>query len=140
VIGASEVDHADEEARIGARPVRILVVEDDESTRLLLVKVLTDDGFDVTAVADGGEAAPLLGAREYDLLLTDVDMPEMDGFELTEVASKEQPPVPVLMLTGSTDGSDEARALGLGVVDFVRKPIRRDVLLMRVRRALGDRG
>ncbi len=80
--------------------IRILLAEDDTSMREYLQRSLTRVGYDVDAVGCGTEAIPLLEAGRYDLLLTDIVMPEMDGIELAQRASEIAPDVRVMFITG----------------------------------------
>lgn len=127
-----------EEGMIGAvAPKRkILLAEDDESTRLLLTRVLEEAGYEVTSVEDGLKALEAVSASPYALVLSDVEMPGLDGMQMFRRMQQRGIETPVLMLTGSSEGSVEADALSAGVLDFVTKPVRRDVLLIRVERAL----
>ena len=80
--------------------IRILLAEDDTSMREYLARALTRVGYDVAAVGCGTEAMPLLQAEKFDLLLTDIVMPEMDGIELAQKASVIDPEIRVMFITG----------------------------------------
>jgi two-component system cell cycle response regulator CpdR len=80
--------------------IRILLAEDDESMRLYLARSLERVGYDVTSVDRGTDAVPLLEAERFDLLLTDIVMPEMDGIELAQRAAEIAPDVRVMFITG----------------------------------------
>ncbi len=80
--------------------IRILLAEDDESMRLYLARALERVGYDVTAVDRGTAALPLLERERFDLLLTDIVMPEMDGIELAQRAAEISPDVRVMFITG----------------------------------------
>ena len=80
--------------------IRILLAEDDTSMREYLARALTRVGYDVVAVGCGTEAIPLLNAEKFDLLLTDIVMPEMDGIELAQKASVIDPSIRVMFITG----------------------------------------
>ena len=84
----------------GAQMLRILLAEDDESMRVYLVRALERVGYHVTAVDRGTEAIPLLESEPFDLLLTDIVMPEMDGIELAQKASAIDPAIRVMFITG----------------------------------------
>ena len=114
---------------------RILVAEDDADTRALIARVLMTAGYDVTAVGDGIQALVELARGSFDLILSDMQMPGMDGLKLLEVKAQKGIATPVLFF--SSQGENEARALGLGATDFIRKPVAKDALLARVKRALG---
>jgi two-component system cell cycle response regulator CpdR len=79
---------------------RILLAEDDISMREYLQRALSRVGYEVDAVGCGTEALPLLEAGRYDLLLTDIVMPEMDGIELAQKASAGDPDIRVMFITG----------------------------------------
>jgi two-component system, cell cycle response regulator CpdR len=79
---------------------RILLAEDDRSMREYLQRALARVGYEVDAVGCGTEALPLLEAGRYDLLLTDIVMPEMDGIELAQKASAGDPDIRVMFITG----------------------------------------
>ena len=84
----------------GAQMLRILLAEDDESMRVYLVRALERVGYHVTAVDRGTEAIPLLQDEPFDLLLTDIVMPEMDGIELARRATELDPDLKVMFITG----------------------------------------
>ncbi|WP_114229017.1 MULTISPECIES: cell cycle two-component system response regulator CpdR [Sphingomonas] len=79
---------------------RILLAEDDTSMREYLARALTRVGYDVAAVGCGTEAMPLLEQERFDLLLTDIVMPEMDGIELAQKAAVIDPAIRVMFITG----------------------------------------
>jgi two-component system cell cycle response regulator CpdR len=79
---------------------RILLAEDDESMRAYLARALERSGYDVTAVDRGTAAVPLLRSERFDLLLTDIVMPEMDGIELAQKAASIAPDMRVMFITG----------------------------------------
>lgn len=80
--------------------IRILLAEDDESMRLYLARALERVGYGVTAVESGDAAEPLLTAETFDLLLTDIVMPGMDGIELAQRAAEVAPEMRVMFITG----------------------------------------
>ena len=80
--------------------LRILLAEDDESMRLYLARALERVGYKVVAVDNGVAALPLLEAEPFDLLLTDIVMPEMDGIELAQKAAELAPDIRVMFITG----------------------------------------
>ena len=80
--------------------IRILLAEDDESMRLYLSRALERVGYSVTAVDRGTAAVPLLESQTFDLLLTDIVMPEMDGIELAQRAAELAPDLRVMFITG----------------------------------------
>lgn len=79
---------------------RILLAEDDEAMREYLSRALVNAGYEVEAVSDGLEAMPLLESRVFDLLVTDIVMPGMDGIQLSQKASVLNPEIKVMFITG----------------------------------------
>ncbi len=80
--------------------IRILLAEDEQAMREYLARALEKSGYEVVAVDRGTEAAPLLETQDFDLLLTDIVMPEMDGIELARHCSKVSPRTQVMFITG----------------------------------------
>jgi two-component system cell cycle response regulator CpdR len=80
--------------------IRILLAEDDDSMRAYLSRALERSGYQVAAVDRGTAALPLIGSGEFDLLLTDIVMPEMDGIELAQKAGELAPGMRVMFITG----------------------------------------
>ncbi len=113
----------------------ILVVDDEEPLRHLLTVILRDHGYDVRAVEGGQEALREMDARDYDLLLTDVRMPRMDGLELVREARRRDPDLTVLVMTayGSPDLAIEA--MKAGAYDYLPKPFRPEEVVLVLRKA-----
>ena len=111
---------------------RILVVEDDASLRDLLRLHLSAAGYEVQVAADGIAAGYQVLKSPPDLIITDVQMPNMDGFEFVAAlkADTSLPPIPVIFLTSVEDGDQRGRELG--AVGYVTKPVRADRLLALV--------
>ena len=109
-------------------PKSILVVDDDQSLRELLRLHLSAAGYDVSTASDGIEAGYAVLKSLPDLIITDVNMPHMDGYQFVEAlkADKSLPPIPVIFLT-SLDEFD--RGQQLGAVGYITKPVRADKLL-----------
>lgn len=80
--------------------IRILLAEDDESMRHYLARALERQGYEVVPVATGAQAVPLIDSDRFDLLLTDIVMPEMDGIELAQHAATAAPDMRVMFITG----------------------------------------
>jgi two-component system cell cycle response regulator CpdR len=81
-------------------PIRILLAEDEEAMRTYLARALETAGYEVVGVARGTEAVPLLEAEHFDLLLSDIVMPEMDGIELAQRCNEASPRTKVMFITG----------------------------------------
>lgn len=111
---------------------RILVVDDDESIRDLLRMHLTAAGYEVQVAADAIAAGYSVLQAPPDLIITDVNMPHMDGFEFVAAlkADTSVPRIPVIFLTSLEDGDSRGRELG--AVGYITKPVRADRLLSLV--------
>jgi type IV pilus assembly protein PilB len=120
------------------RPSRILVVDDDPALREVIGDTLKAEGYDVITAVDGEEALASVHRDHPDLVLTDLQMPVLDGLELLKRMRKDLSTcqIPVVFLTVLENLDSEARALDLGADDYVSKPAHRVKLLSRVRRAL----
>jgi CheY-like chemotaxis protein len=122
------------------QPRAILVVEDDEDTQRLITRFLESASYDVTPATDGIDALMRLGQKNFDLILSDITMPNLDGFKLIEMIHQKGIDTPIIFMTGSTGKQDEVRVFELGAVDYMRKPVQKELLLLRVRNALDKRG
>jgi type II secretory ATPase GspE/PulE/Tfp pilus assembly ATPase PilB-like protein len=116
----------------------ILVVEDEEGTRFLLDQILSKAGYRVVVASDGGEALLKLGSERADLILSDIHMPNLGGLKLLEILNQYGINTPVILLTGEPSPEVEARGREMGVAEYLRKPIQRDVLLERISAVLGE--
>ena len=114
----------------------ILLVEDDEDSRTLIRRFLEQGGYEVTTATDGIEALLQMGKQPYSLILSDINMPHLDGFKLLEMKNQKGIEAPLIFLTGRADDEDELRGLEMGAADYLKKPVRKEVLLARVRRNL----
>jgi RNA polymerase sigma factor (sigma-70 family) len=113
------------------------VVDDDDSLRKAVTRLLRAAGYDVRDYASAGDFA--LAGRDNDrrgCVLLDVRMPGPSGLDLQEALAKEEEPLPIIFLTAYGDVPTSVRAMKAGAVDFLTKPIKRDVLLSAVRAAL----
>jgi two-component system response regulator HydG len=114
----------------------ILVVDDEESHRMMLRAHLEEDGFEVVEASDGHEAVQRVENRFFDLVLIDIRMPKMDGMEALRQIKHFNPSIPVIMMTayGSIDSAVET--LKSGAEDYLTKPLDMDELLIKVHRSL----
>jgi DNA-binding NtrC family response regulator len=113
---------------------KILIVEDDVVTRRNLSVLLSDEGYDVDQAGDGVQALEILAGRPFDLVLSDIVMPRMDGLKLLQQLQFMAPQVPVVIMTSYV--SDSLSSVPAGAAEFIRKPFVLDDLLFKVQRAL----
>lgn len=118
---------------------RVLIIEDDTVVRLMLEARLKKAGYSVTTVANGEAAVERLRATHYDLLLTDLNLPNMSGVEVMAAARSIDPQLPVVVLTGAASLESAIAAIDHGAAAYIRKPIRGDEIERRVAAALGRR-
>lgn len=100
----------------------ILVAEDDKSVREFVVRALREDGHAVTTVDNGMKALDAIIETEFDLLLADIRMPEMDGVALALKVSKDQPTLPILLMTGYSTEQGRAHNLDALIEGVIEKP------------------
>lgn len=110
----------------------ILVAEDDADIRRGLIATLESEGYEVTSAANGGQALQLLGQEEFDLVMLDVMMPKMSGFDVCREIRARGIESPVLFLTAKSEEVDKVVGLKLGADDYVTKPFGLHELLARV--------
>jgi excisionase family DNA binding protein len=120
------------------RRPRILVVDDEASIRDLLTKTLALAEYDVDAAADGRAAVTRLRAQAYDLLITDLKMPGMDGLTLIREARRLAPTLPVVIITAYSTEASAIEAINLGVHGYLTKPFRIAKILGTAAKALGE--
>jgi two-component system, cell cycle response regulator CpdR len=119
---------------------RVLIAEDEQPVRELLVRALSQAGHEVEAVADGAAALDLLaGSAHFDLLLSDIRMPIMDGIALALAASRDYPDLVIVLMTGYAGERDRAQGIETLVHDIVLKPFALADLKQALRRALAER-
>jgi len=121
------------------RPVLILLVEDDAVSSALIEGFLGEAGYEVVTVIDGADALLEIGRRAFDLLVLDVNVPTLSGLKLFEIMIQKGMETPAIFVTGTAGPEVEARSLEIGASDFLRKPIRKETLLPRVRAILQRR-
>src|SRR6202048_3630324 len=119
---------------------RILIVDDEEPIRDLVSAMLASANYVCTQTESGKEALGLLSSgSQFELMLSDLMMPGMDGIALLEAAKERYPDMPVIMVTAVTDVSVALGAIRNGAYDYLLKPFERDQLLATVRRAMENR-
>jgi len=114
----------------------VLVVEDNVLNRELANALLKSAGYNVLVAKDGAEALMLIGRERVDLLLLDVDLPFIDGHSLLQAVRENGLEIPAIFISGLPGEEVEVKAFDVGATDFIRKPIKNNILLARVAKAL----
>ena len=114
----------------------ILLVEDDANLSTVLADYLRSKNYIVEIANNGKEAWELIPIKHYDLIISDITMPKMNGFELLKLVRELQTPLPVIMLTAKTDRDDVIRAYDLGCDDYMTKPFSMDILICKIEAVL----
>lgn len=115
---------------------KILVVEDDKNLRKLIVTCLEKASYTVFETRNGEEALDLMDKEYVDLIVTDIMMPEMDGYELIKSLREANYNTPILIITAKEDIEDKRQGFNLGADDYMVKPINIDELILRVKSLL----
>ncbi len=118
--------------------IEILVVEDDEEPRHLLTQLLRGHDFSATGVADGASAERALEEHTFDLVLLDLELPDVHGLELLGRTAGQHPHTQFLIVTGHADVDSAVTAMRRGAFDYISKPVQTEELLLAIRRALED--
>ncbi len=117
----------------------ILIVDDDELVRMTLSVLVSSLGYECLVVEDVREAIAIMAETHCDIVLSDIVMPNMDGFELLEHIKKNIPGVDVIITTGFSERAGYADVIKAGAIDFIRKPIDQMELEIKLKRAVRER-
>jgi len=112
---------------------RILLVEDEENLAVGLEYNLTEEGYDVKWAKNGKEAVNFYESEKFELVILDIMLPYINGFEIAERIRNSDPRMPILMLTAKTESADRIKGLEKGADDYLTKPFHLDELLLRVK-------
>ena len=115
----------------------ILFVDDDEQFRKAIVRIFEASGFDITTARDGQEALDLLSESAYDLIITDLKMPVLDGYELMREIKRREIKIPVIILTGYGEVETHIDLMNMGAYDHIEKPVSGHELMGLARKAIG---
>ena len=110
----------------------IMIVEDDQNQRKLMNSVLIQYGYNVTEAADGLEALDLLDKKHVDLIILDIMMPKMDGFEFTSTLRQSGCNIPILMVSAKQSPIDKRKGFIIGTDDYMTKPVDEEEMVLRV--------
>jgi len=136
---ASHTDIAKEQMEQPEFSGRVLVAEDVETNQMFVKSLLERMGLDVTIAADGEEAVEKALTQEFDLILMDIQMPYMNGYEATKTLRKEGITTPIVALTASAMKGDNKKCLEAGCDDYLAKPIDRRELLKKIAEYLSSK-
>ena len=114
----------------------ILVVDDDKNTRMFLSAVLENAGYTVSAACDGEDALSLMDRVHVDLVVLDIMMPKMDGYELTRILRESDNNLPILMVSAKQLPEDKHKGFLVGTDDYITKPIDDEEMLYRIKALL----
>lgn len=114
----------------------ILVIDDQRSIRSTLEDILTMEGYGITTAEDGAKGLEAFRAGDFDAVLTDIKMPNMDGMELLDKITDEKPGCPVIMISGHGDIDTAVESIKKGAYDFIQKPLDLNRLLITVKNAV----
>jgi two-component system, response regulator, stage 0 sporulation protein F len=119
--------------------MKILVVDDEEGARELFFTILSDEGYDITLAINGEEALARFKGDTYDLVVTDIKMPVMDGLQLLQEIRKTGSKTDVIMVTAYGEVESYLKAMSLGAAEYINKPIRIKELKRIVHKVLTER-
>ena len=128
-------------ARLTSRPMstvqlrRVLVVDDEENIRHMLATVLRAEGYEVTRAASAQEAEQLLGQQPFDVMLSDIRMPRVDGLELLDRVQQTSPQLVVVMMSAYGNVDTAIEAMKRGAYDYIAKPFKPDEITLLLRKA-----
>ncbi|MBI2890617.1 MAG: response regulator [Nitrospirae bacterium] len=120
---------------------RILVVDDSELFRKECIDMLRKSGepWEVIEAPGGAEGIKAVSSRDVDIILLDINMPDIDGFRFLAIVEDKFPNIPVIVVTARRERKDITRCMELGAVDFIEKPFYQEDLVARVRARLRDK-
>ena len=111
---------------------RILVVEDEIDLNRIICARLRDRGYDVFSAENGGSALQIMESNRFDMILTDIMMPKMDGFALADAVRSTDKSIPIIFMTARDDKASKMFGYSIGVDDYIVKPFDIDILLMKI--------
>lgn len=115
---------------------RILVVDDEEVIRVLLSEILTDEGFEIVTASGGREAIDYIESEHFDLVISDMVMPDVNGVEVLQAAFRTDPEYAVIIITGFPSVDTAVKLVNLGAADYVTKPFNVDTIKITVAKVI----
>jgi two-component system nitrogen regulation response regulator NtrX len=122
------------------RPGRVLIIDDERGIRQTLTQILSDEGFEVEAVADGSEGSARLAREDFDLVFLDVWLKEKDGLAVLSELGEKTRTLPVIMISGHANVETAVRAVKSGAYDFLEKPLSLERVVLTAQKAIEHRG
>jgi DNA-binding NtrC family response regulator len=118
---------------------RVLVIDDEAIVRVSCERVLKPEGFDVVVTSRGDEAIDFLEKEPYDVVLTDLKMPDMDGLEVLKIIKERWPDIQVIIITGYGTISTAVQAIKMGAYEYIEKPFTPQDILEVVEKAIKEK-
>jgi len=123
---------------LGQQIKKILIVDDEENARIGLSKLLSQEGFDVDSVANGNEALEFLRREKVNLVISDINMPEMNGLTFLKELNRYFPSTHVIMITAYGGVESYLEAMNLGAFEYIHKPVKLDELKSVMKKICGE--
>lgn len=117
-----------ESCDLGQKIKKILIVDDEENARIGLSKLLSQEGYEVDSVANGLEALEFLSRKKVNLVISDINMPEMNGLAFLKELNRHYPSTSVIMITAYGGVESYLEAMNLGAFEYIHKPVKLDEL------------
>lgn len=124
---------------MGSKDRKILIVDDEENARVGLGKLLSQEGYDVECLGNGYEALEYIRRKKVSLVITDINMPEMNGLSLLRELNRKHPDVSVIMITAYGEVESYLEAINLGAFEYIHKPVKLDELKSVMSKLLKNR-
>jgi len=118
---------------------KLLVIDDESIVRTSCKRVLSPEGYEVRLAANAFEGIKMMEKEQFDVVLTDLKMPDMDGITVLETIKKRWPETQVIVITGYQTVDTAVKSIKLGAFDYIEKPFTPDALLSAVAAALGNK-
>ncbi len=116
--------------------IKVLVVDDEETVRILFERILQAAGYDVATAADGKEALTVIADADIDVVLLDIKMPGLSGVDVLAKITTDWPDICVIMVTAVSDVRTAVEAMKLGAYDYISKPFDQNEVLLKIRGAI----
>lgn len=118
---------------------KILVVDDEDIVRTSCSRTLSPEGYEIRLAKNGAEGLMMASEERFDLVLTDLKMPDMDGIEVLRIIKEKWPETAVIIVTGYQTVDTAVKAIKLGAYDYIEKPFTPDALISAVAEALASK-